>query len=157
MDRHDTALVAEMPERPAVARWSALQLRTDLVDRAPIGIRDEVAISRNFRRDFFPRIRQHCAGLEQSLLNQRAEGDARLLPFRRRVEDLACADIFDRLDALGCDIAVGFFALNPDIVAAKFFRYRASGAGAEEGIDDEVAWGGRRHDDAIEQGFGLLC
>ena len=44
-----------------------------------------------------------------------------------------------------------------DVAAAHLVRYRSGGAGAEEGVENEVAGVGGDVEDALQKAFGLGC
>ena len=44
---------------------------------------------------------------------------------------------------------------NADVAAAHFVRYGGGGAGAEEGVEDEVAGVGGDVEDALDEAFGF--
>ena len=46
---------------------------------------------------------------------------------------------------------------NADVAAAHLVRYGGGGAGAEEGVEDEVAGVGEKLEDALDESFWLFA
>src|SRR3546814_10452168 len=78
VDGDQLALDVEMPEGPAVARRRALQVGADLVDRALEVGGDEGAVGAHLGAPALVGPVQHGARLQQAVLDEPAEGDARL-------------------------------------------------------------------------------
>ncbi|MNQ96361.1 hypothetical protein D3C85_1119620 [compost metagenome] len=62
----------------------------------------------------------------------------------------------DGLDAFLGHLGVAFVAFDADEAAAQALGGGARGAGAEEGVQDDVADAAGRQDDPVQQGLGLL-
>src|SRR4051794_31374430 len=76
VERLEHAALVDMPERPAVAGWSALKRGTDLVDGPGMHFACERAVSADACRPASLRVRQDCARGNEAAFHQYAEGDA---------------------------------------------------------------------------------
>ena len=98
---------------------------------------------------------QRLPGIQQSVFEQCPKWDARLLAFLGKDQHLRGGGEY-RVNALLRDLDVLLVTFDADPVATEFLRDRAGGAGAEEGIEDQVARLRRSEDDPVEKRFGLL-
>src|SRR5208282_2174763 len=101
-------------------------------------------------------VEEQLARLQEAALDEPAEGDARLLAARARLEPVGVAARRDGGDALAREARIGRVLLDADVAAAEAAGDDTRGAGAEEGIEDHPARLGCRHDAAMEERFGLL-
>ena len=161
IDRLQRGRSLDVPEGPAVAGFEPLHRRADAVDRADMlaAVRSRRAASR--RRAPSPRSggarrsarRRRASSPASSSVPNGMRGSARFPSTTLSTAPLAAADGVDA-PARGRDVAA--VALDADEVPAELLRDRARRAGAEEGIEHDVARLRRREQHAIEQRLRLL-
>ena len=78
-------------------------------------------------------------GLDEARFDDAREGDPRLAAAGRGGHDRLFGERFDRIDALARLGSIARIAFDADEGAAKSARDRAGGAGAEKGIEHEIA------------------
>ena len=101
VDQDRLAFPLDIPEGPAVAGGRALHLGADLVDRAArVRRRSRVPSARTCAVQRCALVEQHLARLQQPALDQRAEGNARLLAPRFADRRDPSRGGHDRSDAL---------------------------------------------------------
>src|SRR5262245_6675135 len=110
IDRQARAGLLEVPEGPAVAGRCALYRGADLMDRAAM-IAERIAcrpraVGAYARVHAATRIAGHGAGLQQTRLDQHAEGDARLGALAGLGRDVFAGQRLDLGDALARDRGV---------------------------------------------------
>ena len=95
-------------------------------------------------------------GGQQPALDELAEGDARLGALRGGDGGALGVERADRGDARLGDRAVFRLALDADEAPPQPLRHRPGGAGAEEGVEHDVARPGRGDEHPVQQRLGLL-
>src|SRR5690606_1758350 len=148
--------VVEMPESPSVACIEALHLRAEAMYGAGLATGGQRSVGADDGAPAALGIGQHLAGLHETALHERVEGDARLRLLARHDGQFGLAKWLDPGNAGGSRVDVILLTLDADEVAAKALCHRAGRPGAEERIEDDVAGLRGRHDDAREQSFRLL-
>ncbi len=103
------------------------------------------------------RIGQHVAGMQEAALDQSCRtGCAAPRAWTASSAGWCRRSAVPRRCAPWRSPDVALVALQADIVPAQALGDGAGRAAAEEGVEHHVARLGRRHDDAVEQGFRLL-
>src|SRR5215469_1510726 len=156
IDGHQLALDLKIPELPAIAGGSTLDMGADLVDRAAAIGGDQRAVGAHLGGPAPVGAGEQRAGREIAALHEPAEGNAGLVALRGGGDDFEIGVGRSRAEALLGDGDIALVALDADIVAAEPLGDDAGGAGAEEGIEDEIARLGRSEDDAVKERLGLL-
>ncbi|MPL60869.1 hypothetical protein SDC9_06431 [bioreactor metagenome] len=145
-----------MPVGPAVARGRALEMGADLMDRALHVIADERAIGADLGLEAVADGIEFLARAQHAAFDQLAEGHARLGAFRGGGLERFLVELAHFLEPLQRHLAIGFLALDADVVAAEHLRHGAGGAGAKERVEHHVARIRRAEDDAVQKRLGLL-
>ena len=133
-----------------------MQRRAKFVDGAAARVADQRSIGPHGRAPAPLEIPNLGADLHIAGFHQRTEGDAWCSGIGLHRLEHRFVERQGRVDPLLRDIDIGFFALQPDEVAAQPLGHRAGRAGAEERIDNDVAGLRAGQKNAIKQGFRLL-
>src|SRR5258708_33138063 len=153
IDRDQCALVLVVPEGPTIARIQSLHMGGDAMDRtAGIGT-DKRAVGAHLGVMTATSACQHHARFQQPALDQRAEGNARLGPFRAGHRYGVVLRRVNGGDPVARQLDIGPLALDADEAARETLGYRAGWARTQERIEHDIARIGRGHDHAMEQAF----
>ena len=135
---------------------AALRDRADAVDRADLVAEHDGAVGAHQGAVALLGIDQPGAGRDHAALDQFGERHARRVARGHERRERRLRQRLDGGDARFGGGGVSRVALEADVAAAEPLGDRASGAGAVERIDHEIARLRRRQQDARQQAFGLL-
>src|SRR5690606_14892360 len=126
-----------VPEGPAIARGRALHLCPDAVDRARMAVADDGAVGAHGGAIAPLAVIELGARRDQTLLDQRAEGDARFGALGAcGLEGIGVARL-DRGDAFQGRVDIVALALDADEVASELLGHGAGCARAAERLEND--------------------
>src|SRR5690348_829229 len=134
VERFQRSSIFDVPERPAVARWSILQRGSDLVDGTRMGAAGYRAVRTHRRGPATLRIDQHSARRDEPTFDEQAKGDAGLLALVENRPHCALVERERRIDALASDLHISALALDPDPAPSEAPCDRPGRAGSEKWI-----------------------